>query len=247
MNLSLALCAVAWLVVSGTQPVIPDVPALLRQFEKAYRSCKTLRATFLERYLDNGKLVRSESGIAYFARPGKMRWEYESPEVNLYVVDGKWAWFYVPADHTVIRTRAKESSDARTPLALLAGEMRVSRLCKSVQADTASRPSDPRGVVLRCNLRGGEDSPKPSANAGSNAVSAQRDYALFELNRQTGELLRALVVDDGGVQVEFRFTNWEFGPSVEDAKFHFQVPKGVAIVDGDLTGSADGSGQKQAR
>src|SRR5262244_2536041 len=91
-----------------------QVASLLKRFEGAYRSSKTLRADFLERYFDNGKELRAEAGIAYFSKPGKMRWEYLSPETNLYVVDGKWSWFYVPADHSVTRTPAKKSSDART-------------------------------------------------------------------------------------------------------------------------------------
>jgi outer membrane lipoprotein carrier protein len=243
MRASLAISVIFGCLLAEPQSNRADVTALVRRFESAYRGSRTLRAAFLERYLDNGKEVRSEAGIAYFSRPGKMRWEYSSPEVNLYVVDGKWAWFYVPADHTVTRMRAKESSDARTPLALLAGEMKVSRICKSVEADSTSRANDPRGVVLRCNLRGSEESVRPVPTRGS----SQSSYALFELNPATGELLRVLVADPGGVQVEFRFTNWEFGPAVEEAKFHFQAPKGVAIVDGELAGAGDASNQKQAR
>src|SRR6266481_6093691 len=134
----------------------PTVSALLHRFESAFRSSKTLKANFLETYFDGGKVVRAETGVAYFAKPGKMRWEYDAPEPNLYLVDGKWSWFYVPADHTVTRTRAKQSSDSRTPLALLAGEMKVSRICKRVDTDNSARPADPHGVVLRCILRGDE-------------------------------------------------------------------------------------------
>ncbi len=245
MRMSLAIAAILGCLLAEPQSNRLDVTALVRRFESAYRGSRTLRAAFLERYLDNGKEVRSEAGIAYFSRPGKMRWEYSSPEVNLYVVDGKWAWFYVPADHTVTRIRAKESLDARTPLALLAGGMKVSRICKSVEADPAFRASDPRGVLLRCNLRGAEASEGPAASPASG--TSQSSYALFELNPASGELLRVVVADPGGVQVEFRFSNWEFGPAVEDSKFHFQAPKGVAIVDGELSGAVDASGQKQAR
>src|ERR1700684_2187378 len=71
---------------------------------------------------ENDRTVRVESGVAYFRRPGKMRWEYAAPESNLFLIDGKMAWFYVPADHTVTRVPAKQSTDWRTPLALLAGE-----------------------------------------------------------------------------------------------------------------------------
>jgi outer membrane lipoprotein carrier protein len=237
MRPSLALLvAAAFLTTPGTDRST-EVASLLKRFTSAYQSSKTLRADFLETYFDNGKEVRAEAGIAYFSKPGKMRWEYVSPETNVYVVDGKWAWFYVPADHTVTRIRAKESADARTPLALLAGEMKLSRICKSVAKD-ASAPVDRRGVVLRCALRG-EDESSPGANTLQGLTpSAHSAYALFELNPESGQLLRVLVVDPGGVQVEFRFANWEFGPQVEEAKFHFVAPKGVAIVDGNLASAA---------
>lgn len=237
-------------LVSALFPPALDSPAavasLLKRFEGTYRASKTLRANFLERYFDNGQEVRSEAGVAYFSKPGKMRWEYAAPEANLYVVDGKWSWFYVPADHTVTRIRAKESSDARTPFALLAGEMKVSRVCKSVDTDKTSAPSDPRAVVLRCALRGSEDLLPAGTAAQRIAPSARGRYALFELNPASGELLRVVVVDPGGVQVEFRFANWVFDPQVEDSQFHFRAPKGVAIVDGDLGASTDATGRKPA-
>ena len=101
--------------------IAPDAKPIIVLLEARYRAARTLRATFLERYSENGRPVRVEAGRAYFRKPGKMRWEYESPENNLFLVDGKTAWFYVPADHTVTRVPAKQSTDWRTPLALLAG------------------------------------------------------------------------------------------------------------------------------
>ena len=238
MSFSASLIVFCALLSAPSADRAVDVAALVRQFEAAYRPSKTLRADFLETYFDNGKEVRAEAGTAYFSKPGKMRWEYVSPEANLYVVDGKWAWFYVPADHTVTRIRAKDSADARTPLALLAGEMKLSRICKSVTKNT-STPIDPHGVVLHCALRGEEGGDATASAPQGLTPSARSAYALFELNPENGQLLRVAVVDPGGVQVEFRFANWEFGPRVEEAKFHFVAPKGVAIVDGSLA-SANG-------
>src|SRR5579864_3171352 len=139
MKLGLLLIAAIVVLFPAPEDTSPlTVSDVVHRFESAYRSAKTLQADFLETYFESGKPVRSEAGVAYFAKPGKMRWEYQSPEPNLYLVDGKWSWFYVPADHTVTRTRAKQSADSRTPLALLAGEMKVSRVCKSVVLDSAS-------------------------------------------------------------------------------------------------------------
>src|SRR5712671_6004756 len=116
-----------------------DVNTIVARLQAKYRSARTLQAAFLERYTENGQVVRSEAGTAYFRRPGKMRWEYEAPEKDLFLVDGKTAWFYVPGDHTVTRVPAKQSADWRTPLALLAGEMKVSRVCARVELETSEK------------------------------------------------------------------------------------------------------------
>ena len=98
-----------------------DVQATVRALEARYQHAHTLKAIFFERYSDGNGGVAAESGTVYFSRPGRMRWEYESPEQKLFLVDGTNVWFYVPADRTASRAKMKESSDWRTPLALLAG------------------------------------------------------------------------------------------------------------------------------
>ena len=76
-----------------------DSGKTLDLFESRYRSAKALSAVFLEQFSDNGKLVRKEAGRAYFLHPGRMRWDYEAPEKNMFLVDGKYVWFYSPSDH----------------------------------------------------------------------------------------------------------------------------------------------------
>src|SRR3989454_4509311 len=152
------------LLFSFSQPRITVTQNMVTRLEARYRSAQTLQATFLERYLENGNVVRVEAGIAYFRRPGKMRWEYQSPEKNLFLVDGKSAWFYVPADHTVTRVPAKDSSDWRTPLALLAGEMKISRVCARIIFSAKEKPEAAGNVVLACGIRGAASAnrgPKP--------------------------------------------------------------------------------------
>ena len=208
--------------------------------EARYRSAKTLQATFLERYAENGSLLRSEAGTAYFRRPGKMRWEYERPEKDLFLVDGKTAWFYVPADHTVIRVPAKQSDDLRTPLALLAGQMKISRACSRVDLADNEKPLREGDAVLRCKVRGQKQSKANSPEPDSVLGADESDVVFFEVARDSGELARLIVRQAGGVEVEFRFENWRFDPSLPDTLFRFEPPAGVAIVNGEL---ADGKPQ----
>ena len=202
--------------------------------EARYRAAKTLQATFLERYAENGSTLRAEAGTAYFRRPGKMRWEYVRPEKDLFLVDGKAAWFYVPADHTVTRVPAKQSGDLRTPLALLAGQMKISRICAQVALADAEKPLTEGNSVLRCQVRGRK--PATGDEPETSLDTARIDSVLFEIVPGTGELARLVVRQAGGIEVEFRFENWRFDPPIGDEMFHFVPPPGVAIVNGELAG-----------
>ena len=215
-------------------PATTDVKSLGAKLEARYRGAHTLKATFLERFSENGQVVRSEAGTAYFRRPGKMRREYESPEKNIFLVDGKTAWFYVPADHTVTRAPAKQSSDWRTPLALLAGEMKLSRICKRIEESTTIKPDNGNDWVLNCLLRGAQENLKGgAADSGNLPDSAQEESVFLEVVPANGDLASVVVREKGGVEIEFKFADWQFDPPVTDSYFRFDVPRGVAIVNGE--------------
>jgi len=209
--------------------------------EARYRGARTLQATFLERYAENGSLLRSEAGTAYFRRPGKMRWEYERPEKNLFLVDGKTAWFYVPADHTATRVPARQSDDLRTPLALLAGQMKISRACSHVELVDSEKPLREGDAMLRCKVRGQKQNAASSSEPDSVLGAGESDAVFFEVARDSGELVRLIVRQAGAIEVEFRFENWRFDPALPDTLFRFEPPAGVAIVNGEL---ADGKPQE---
>jgi outer membrane lipoprotein carrier protein len=192
---------------------------LLKVFEAHYSSAQTLQATFLERYLENGEVVRAEAGNAYFLRPGKMRWDYQQPEKNTFLVDGKFVWFYSPADHTATRMPAKQSEDWRTPLAFLTSHMKLSRLCSEVAPAQGQLPARMGDSVYRCTLR--------------NAESASTRSVLFELSPE-GELRRIVIPQDGGITLEFSFAGWRWNPHLEKNVFQFTPEPNTVIVDGVL-------------
>ena len=150
-----------------------------------------------------------------------MRWEYESPESKLFLVDGTSVWFYVPSDHTASRAKLSESSDWRTPLALLAGKADLSKLCRSIELAAAATlpppPAAPGDTVLRCLPR---ESPQ----------SETIREVLFEID-PSAFLSRIVIREAGDATTEFRFARWEENLRIPEVKFHFQPPPGVAIVD----------------
>lgn len=234
----LGFCLILTLFVfgeAGAAELRPEVKQLVGVFEARYRAAHTLQVTFLERYSENGRIVRVEAGTAYFRRPGKMRWEYQAPEKNLFLVDGKTAWFYVPSDHTVTRVPAKDSTDWRTPLALLTGEMKISRVCDRIGPALDEKPESTADVVLYCKIRGARSEPQKHGSQAATEQSGDGGEAVyFEISKKSGELVRVLVRDPGGVGIEFHFSHWQTDPPVEDSLFRFSPSPGVAIVNGEI-------------
>lgn len=191
----------------------------VRLIEERYEAAGDLRAKFLERYSRGPGDSTVESGTVYFSRPGRMRWEYEAPEKKLFLADGKQVWFYVPADRTVTRSKAKESADWHTPLALLVGKTKrgtFARLCSRVEEiANAVAPPGELSATLRCWPKGKDPS-----------------FRELYLEVDSGNrITRVLIREAGGVETEFRFGNWEENLSVPESFFHFQPPVGVAIVE----------------
>jgi outer membrane lipoprotein carrier protein len=208
----------------SSMPLANDVHSVVRALERRYQHAATLRAVFFERYTDGNGGVAAESGTVYFSRPGRMRWEYESPESKLFLVDGTNVWFYVPADRTASRAKLKESSDWRTPVALLAGKADLAQMCSHIELVSAadSAPTDTPAAgnsALRCTPRGSSDK----------SADAIREI-LFEVDSNS-DLVRVLIRQPGNAETEFRFGAWQLNIAIPEAKFHFAAPPGVAIVD----------------
>jgi outer membrane lipoprotein carrier protein len=116
---------------------------------------------------------------------------------------------------------ARQSADWRTPFALLAGEMKLSRLCAHWKVETQEHSILPDGVVISCKL-----------HDAAQDKSDQGQHSLFLEIARSGELARVTVRDPGGIAIEFQFTNWRMDEPAAEALFRFSPPIGVTIVDG---------------
>jgi len=214
--------------------------AIVRAIEARYRRAATLKAEFYERYSDGKGGDLSESGTVYFSRPGRMRWEYKSPQEKLFIVDGKNVWFYVPSDHAASRAKMRESSDWRTPIALLAGKADLGRICKNVELVSAPANSDSANGNARSGPAAGSDSERALNPEDSVLRCIPRESSgefgqpirdvLLEADPEA-HLVRVVVQQPGGLETEFRFGNWQENIPITESEFHFQPPPGVAVVD----------------
>jgi outer membrane lipoprotein carrier protein len=218
LSLSLLLLAV---------PILRETPiGLARAVDAHYRDAHTLAAVFLEKFTGGGAGLRVESGRVYFSQPGKMRWDYDSPEKKMFLVDGHNVWYYIPASHTASRALIKKSDDWRTPLALLAGKVKLEKICGKLAFadlgpdgqgfDPEERPTEEDNMVLVCMPRKEDES--------------FFQKVLIEVNSRN-QIIRIVLRQPGDVEIEYRFGDWKENIPIAETKFHFEPPAGVAIVD----------------
>jgi len=199
-------------------PISQDARALVLRIEARYNHIQTLSAIFLETYREGTQTLRVESGTAYFRRPGLMRWDYNSPQQKLFLVDGKRVWFYIPADQTASRASLGKSEDWRTPFALLTGKVKLARLCGRVEivdSAGADRPTESGNQLLACSPREKE--------SGWSEV-------LFEVDAES-RLVRIVVRQPAQIEVQIRFAKWQENLPLPPSLFRFEPPRGVVIVD----------------
>src|SRR5271167_472855 len=100
--------------------------AIARKVDEHYNHLSSLRAHYSERYSGMG-MDRTEEGTLLLKKPGRMRWSYAAPVGKVFVLDGKFGWFYTPGDAQATRVPAKELDDLRSPLRFLLGHTQLQK------------------------------------------------------------------------------------------------------------------------
>src|ERR1700722_16947497 len=117
-----AVCVAAARAQSA--PAVPTALDLAKRVDDHYNHLQSLKASFKEQY-DGLGMHRSESGVMMLRKPGRMRWEYQSTAGKVFVLDGKYAWFYTPGDPPGERRGPIQVDDRRPPLRFLLGHTKI--------------------------------------------------------------------------------------------------------------------------
>jgi len=181
---------------------------LIRRVDDHYNHLRSLRARYVEHYSGMG-MDRTESGTLMLRKPGLMRWSYDSPSGKLFVLDGRFAWFYTPGDAQVSRAPAKQLDDMRSPLRLLLGH---TQLAKELDNLTTA----PDGASFRIS--------------GIPKGMAQRVKLLTLIVSAGGAIQRMKMEEIDGSTTEFTFSQMEENIPLPEANFVFSPPHGVPIV-----------------
>ena len=217
MGMVRRLLLVAGVLLLGLTPLIgqtADLHKIAGQVDKRYNSLQSLQLDFTETYKGAG-ISRSESGVMSLKKPGRMRWDYETPTRKAFLTDGKTAWFYVPGERQARRTSVKKLDDFRSPLRYLLGKTKLEKEFDNLGVLTGDKDAAPGDVVLQGIPRGMED----------RVQSTRLEIA------PDGAIVRIWIEELDGSITEFRFSNEKHNPHLADAKFKFKPPVGVEVIE----------------
>jgi len=198
----------ALLLAPSSARLFAQTPAAtrLRAFIEGTRS---LQAGFTQVVFDRkGRQVQSSRGTMQFSRPGRFRWEYESPVSQLLVGDGEQVWMH-DRDLNQVTVRRLDRALTGTPAALLAGSNEVEKAF-TITAQPA-----------RDGLDWIEAVPRDSESA----------FAAVRLGFAGPEIAAMEIVDGLGGRTFVRFESVQRNPRLSAQLFRFTPPRGADVID----------------
>jgi outer membrane lipoprotein carrier protein len=190
-------------------PVSKDLKRVLDRLQKHYHDTKSFTAKFNEELATVGAPKRQRQGTVSFRKPGRMRWEFETPEKQTIVSDGETLYSYDPDLNQVVETPLKQALKSSSATSFLLGIGNINRDFKAAFAN----PPAPNGLV---NLI-------LDAKKGGYKIEVGLDPKTYNLTTLT-------LTDQLGDVTRIDFTDIRDNVELPDSTFAFNAPAGADIV-----------------
>lgn len=187
----------------------PTAHALAQRVDHHYNALHSLKAQFAETYEGLGR-IRNESGTLLLLKPGRMRWDYSNPPGKLFLLDGKYAWFYSKGDPQIQRIAAKQLDDLRSPLRFLLGHTQLEKEIDHIALSPAAN-----GTFTLAGVPHGQE---------------KRIQHLTLTVTSEGTIIAIEIQETDGAVTRFTFTGEETNIPLPPATFKFTPPPGVPVV-----------------
>ncbi len=208
------LALMTGLPVLGQAPQNQDARTLAEAIQKRYDQVRDFSADFVHVYKGGTlRMQATERGTVLIKKPGKMRWQYNTPEDKLFVSDGRTMYAYFPADAQVTVSLMPLDDEASAAVLLLTGKGDLVRDFRPEYVDPPGFASDSFALRLE-------------------PISPTPDYeSLILIVARKNLALRQLISTDrqGGTST-FQFTNLAENLGLADSDFSFTIPLDVEVT-----------------
>lgn len=187
----------------------PDAAQVLAKVKDTYTATPSVSLTFVQTYTPAGfAAAQPETGRVVLQAPDQIRFDYDGPDGKVFTYDGVSARQYVAADKQMVVKTLSTAERARLPIVFLESP---ERLLARYDAAASARSSSLVELVLK---------PKTEADPKSLTVLAT----------DAGDVKRLSIVDAGGNETVFTFTQKVAGKKRPVTDFALVPPPGTKVV-----------------
>ena len=190
----------------------PPSAQIAQRLQARYDSTKNFRADFRQETTIASVGQGEEAfGTVVFMKPGRMRWEFQTPQRQTIVADGTTLWIHQPDERQVLKAPFTAAFASNTPVSFLTGVGRIK--------DDFTVAPDPRG----CNAQRLYVKLLPKGDQALGALS-------LAVTRPSYDIVEASITDPVGNLTTLSFSNVTRNVELADDAFRFVVPEGTDVV-----------------
>jgi outer membrane lipoprotein carrier protein len=187
------------------------IDEVLNKIQYFYENIKTIKADFLQEtiFLDGNKEIRT--GKVWIKKPGKFRWEYQSPEKFLIISDGVKIFVYYPEEKEVLIYPSGKMISSQLALGFMSGRGNIR---KDLKLENFEIINDKEWKISFLPL----------------TKDTYIEKIVLTVNLNTGEVREFYFINTAGEKIKIVFKNLNYNSELKNSLFSFVPPRDSRIT-----------------
>jgi len=187
---------------------------ILDRVENKYTDSE-FSADFIQKsFLKAMDIIDQASGKVYIKYPGKMRWEYEKPDRQIFITDGEKLWVYRPDDNQVQVGKAPSFFKSGKGASFLS-DISLVRQKFDISLKKGKQNEDDPFYYLKLIPR---------------EKTLDITEILLMVSKQTFNVVQIISIDLYGDENRIDLLNFAFEVNLDDSLFSFSIPEGADVL-----------------
>ncbi len=187
-----------------------DVSGIVDRLQKLYNSIDDMEAEFVQRSRIPNRAEEVEAkGMVFFKKPAKMRWDYQVPDRQEIVSDGKTLWVYQPRLKQVMVSE----------LSKMGGQVTSNFL------SGMGKLSEDFTITIS-----GSDKEYYTLNLNPRTRQPDFDKLFLKVRKKDMMVVETRFSDIMGGETIVEFSKISTNKGISSDIFHFRMPEGVKVV-----------------
>jgi outer membrane lipoprotein carrier protein len=202
-------------VMAATEEMTPE--QIAQNLQKSYNKITSLQASFTqETYSKLSSRKRQGNGSLILVKPGLMRWDYQTPDKQVFICDGEQLSMYFAKENQMFTSSAKQYLESDVMYSFFAGTADIVRDFDIEESVDSEQDIDDATYPIKLV-------PKKT--------HPQIDEIIVWVDRSSYLLQRLKVTDKFGSITDLAFSSIVKNIKVDKTRFVFTPPKGTEIID----------------